>query len=170
MCDPADRFPGRRSGRSLLRGDRPTTGDTNVRPFPSACGTACPWRGGSAVGVQRADAATGSTAGAASATGSAAGWGSGSGSAAAASSRRLGRRLGGRRRPGEASAGGSATAVPAGAVASTLPTSTVSPSWTRISATTPSPGLGTPVSTLSVDISSSGSSRATSSPAASASG
>ena len=45
-----------------------------------------------------------------------------------------------------------------------MPTSTVSPSWTRIFATTPSPGLGTSVSTLSVEISSSDSSRAIGSP------
>ncbi len=57
-------------------------------------------------------------------------------------------------------AGASAGAAPSGAItASTVPTSTVSPSWTRICATTPSPGLGTSVSTLSVEISSSGSSR-----------
>ena len=66
---------------------------------------------------------------------------------------------------GGASAAGSATAEPAGAiVASTVPTSTVWPSATRIWLTTPSPGLGTSVSTLSVEISSSGSSRAIGSP------
>ena len=48
--------------------------------------------------------------------------------------------------------------------ASTVPTSTVSPSWTRISATTPAPGLGTSVSTLSVEISSRVSSSSTVSP------
>jgi hypothetical protein len=48
--------------------------------------------------------------------------------------------------------------------ASTVPTSTVSPSGTTICATTPSPGLGTSVSTLSVEISRSGSSRPTCSP------
>ena len=58
-----------------------------------------------------------------------------------------------------------APAEPAGPiVASTVPTSTVSPSWTKICVTTPSAGLGTSVSTLSVEISSSGSSRAISSP------
>ena len=61
--------------------------------------------------------------------------------------------------------GAAAGAAPSGAItASTVPTSTVSPSWTRIWATTPSPGLGTSVSTLSVEISSSGSSRPMCSP------
>jgi hypothetical protein len=45
-----------------------------------------------------------------------------------------------------------------------VPTSTVSPSWTRISCTTPLPGLGTSVSTLSVEISSSDSSASIGSP------
>jgi hypothetical protein len=49
-------------------------------------------------------------------------------------------------------------------VASTVPTSTVSPSWTKICVTTPSAELGTSVSTLSVEISRSGSSRAIESP------
>ena len=48
--------------------------------------------------------------------------------------------------------------------ASSVPTATVSPSATRISWSTPEPGLGTSVSTLSVEISSSGSSARTSSP------
>ena len=55
--------------------------------------------------------------------------------------------------------------APSGAItASIVPTSTVSPSWTRIFVTTPAPGLGTSVSTLSVEISSSGSSAAIVSP------
>jgi len=49
-------------------------------------------------------------------------------------------------------------------MARTVPTSTVCPSPTRISETTPSPGLGTSVSTLSVEISSSASSWAIASP------
>ena len=45
--------------------------------------------------------------------------------------------------------------MPSGAItASFVPTSTVSPSWTRISAITPDAGDGTSVSTLSVEISS----------------
>ena len=48
--------------------------------------------------------------------------------------------------------------------ASFVPTSTVSPSWTRIWVTTPLAGLGTSVSTLSVEISSSDSSASISSP------
>ena len=60
---------------------------------------------------------------------------------------------------------GAPTSAPGAAMrARTVPTSTVSPSWTRISATTPSAGLGTSVSTLSVEISSSGSSRPIGSP------
>ena len=48
--------------------------------------------------------------------------------------------------------------------ASTVPTSTVSPSGTRISVTTPEAGDGTSVSTLSVEISSSVSSASIVSP------
>ena len=47
-----------------------------------------------------------------------------------------------------------------------VPTSTVSPSWTRICCTTPEAGLGTSVSTLSVEISSSDSSASIGSPSA----
>ena len=58
-----------------------------------------------------------------------------------------------------------AAPAPSGAItASTVPTSTVSPSGTRIFATTPPAGLGTSVSTLSVEISRSDSSGATASP------
>ncbi len=49
-------------------------------------------------------------------------------------------------------------------VASTVPTSTVSPSGTTIPPSTPAAGAGTSVSTLSVEISSSGSSATTGSP------
>ena len=63
---------------------------------------------------------------------------------------------------GDSSCAGAAAPEPI--TASLVPTSTVSPSWTRICWTTPLPGLGTSVSTLSVEISSSGSSAATSSP------
>src|SRR5262249_14116906 len=45
-----------------------------------------------------------------------------------------------------------------------VPTSTVSPSWTRIWVSVPEAGLGTSVSTLSVEISSSGSSASICSP------
>ena len=45
-----------------------------------------------------------------------------------------------------------------------VPTGTVSPAWTRISAITPSYGLGISESTLSVDTSNSGSSNSTVSP------
>jgi hypothetical protein len=61
--------------------------------------------------------------------------------------------------------GGAAVAPASSPIsASLVPTGTVSPSWTRICATTPLPGLGTSVSTLSVEISSSGSSAWISSP------
>ena len=114
---------------------RATTGDTKVRPFPAAAGCACGSAWGAGVGA-------GGESGSAAAAGA-----TGSGAA------------------GAGSAAGSTTADPAGAItASTVPTSTVSPSATRISATMPSPGLGTSVSTLSVEISSSGSSWAIGSP------
>ena len=48
--------------------------------------------------------------------------------------------------------------------ASLVPTSTVSPSWTRICVSVPEAGLGTSVSTLSVEISSRDSSASTCSP------
>src|SRR6266508_1316728 len=63
---------------------------------------------------------------------------------------------------GGASGGGGAAAPASPPMrASSVPTSTVSPSGTRISLTTPLPGDGTSVSTLSVEISSSASSAAT---------
>ncbi len=67
-----------------------------------------------------------------------------------------------------AAGGGAAVAAPALSpiTARRTPTSTVSPSGTRISVTTPAAGDGTSESTLSVDTSKSGSSRATVSPTA----
>src|SRR6266508_2713031 len=113
---------------------RSTTGDTKVFPSPAP-----------SVGA----AAAGAGAGASS---FAAGAGSGSGSGAFSSS--AGAASG-------SSAAGAGASAPAGAItASFVPTSTVSPSWTRICCTTPSLGLGTSVSTLSVEISSSDSSTA----------
>ena len=142
---------------------RATTGETNVLPFPAAeavavaagAGAGSAGAAGAAMGGVRSGsgaAAVGSETGGASGTdatdserGGVSGTAAGTGSA------------------GAGSAG--ATAAPAGAMrARTVPTSTVSPSWTRISATTPSPGLGTSVSTLSVEISRSGSSRPIASP------
>jgi hypothetical protein len=62
-------------------------------------------------------------------------------------------------------AAGAAAAAPSPPTrASSVPTATVSPSWTRISLTTPEAGEGTSVSTLSVEISSSVSSASTRSP------
>ena len=55
-------------------------------------------------------------------------------------------------------------AAPSETTARTVPTSTVSPSGTRISDTTPPAGEGTSESTLSVETSNSGSSRSTGSP------
>ena len=132
---------------------RATTGETNVRPFPSPAGasTGAPATTGSATsGSLALDAGSAG----ASATGSASGCAACGSSTSSCS-------------PAGAGVGsGGAASPPAGRMsARTVPTSTVSPSWTRISATTPSPGLGTSVSTLSVEISSSGSSREMASPA-----
>ena len=71
------------------------------------------------------------------------------------------------RAPGAAAAASAGAAAPAPSAlttARTVPTSTVSPSWTRISARRPAAGDGTSESTLSVETSKSGSSRATASP------
>ena len=130
---------------------RATTGETNVLPLPlaaaaaagvtGAAGAGCGSEGcsGCAVGVTTvsADAAWSASA--------AASWVAGSG--------------------GASSAAGAPTSAPSGAiVASFVPTSTVSPSWTKISARTPVPGDGISVSTLSVEISSRDSSASTVSP------
>ena len=72
-----------------------------------------------------------------------------------------------RRRLPAPAASGRASAAPGSPDAITarvVPTATVSPSWTTIWPTTPAAGLGTSVSTLSVEISSRGSSAATASP------
>jgi hypothetical protein len=67
----------------------------------------------------------------------------------------------------DSGAGSAAPPSPFGPItAIVVPTATVSPSWARIRCTTPLAGLGTSVSTLSVEISSSASSAATSSPSA----
>src|SRR6187551_3177693 len=129
---------------------RATTGETNVLPLPLGASAGAVEAGGAA-------GAAGCSAGAV-ATGSVAADGAGSGAAASSAA-------GVSSWSGSAGSAGAAGAAPAAPItASTVPTSTVSPSWTRISATTPSPGLGTSVSTLSVEISSSGSSSATLSP------
>ena len=117
---------------------RATTGETNVLP------SAAPSVGAGGAGAAGAGAAA---CGAGAGSGAVSGSGSGSGAA------------------GGSSAAGAGGAEPAGPItASFVPTSTVSPSWTRICSTTPEPGLGTSVSTLSVEISSSDSSAAISSP------
>ena len=65
---------------------------------------------------------------------------------------------------GDGAAEAEAVPSPASTSASSVPTATVSPSGTRIFVTTPATGEGTSVSTLSVEISSSGSSAVTVSP------
>ena len=133
---------------------RATTGETKVRPFP-------------------ADAATGAvvaTAGGASALAAGTGWlagstGGGSAATTCSASGTGAAGCSGAVASGGAASGGAAASLPAGPIRPTsVPTSTVCPSATRISRRTPSPGLGTSVSTLSVEISSSGSSRAIASP------
>jgi hypothetical protein len=117
---------------------RATTGETKVRPLPEAgaAGAAATGGGVGAVGWAVSFAAASEASAASCVAGS-----------------------------GGASGAGAAGAAPSGAItASTVPTSTVSPSWTRIWTTTPSAGLGTSVSTLSVEISSNGSSRPICSP------
>ena len=71
-----------------------------------------------------------------------------------------------RRPPAGAGAGVAADGAPSPMTASFTPTSTVSPSGTRISVRTPAAGEGTSESTLSVETSKSGSSRSTASPTA----
>src|SRR5262245_8290937 len=129
---------------------RATTGETKLFPFPAASGAGAlgAWAGGGG--------ACSTDGGWAAWTGSA---GAGAGAGAAGSA------AGGVSAGGGVSEEGGAGADPGGAmVASTVPTSTVWPSGTRIWLTTPAPGLGTSVSTLSVEISSSGSSCAMVSP------
>src|ERR671936_285705 len=125
---------------------RATTGETNVLPFSVGAGGAGV---DGADGAESAEGATSPTPSLAAAIASSAACcvaGSGGASASCFSS--------------AAGAG----APPGAETASFVPTSTVSPSWTRICWRTPSPGLGTSVSTLSVEISSSASSAATDSP------
>ena len=109
---------------------RATTGEMNALPFA-----------GESTGAGAARSGWPAAAAGSRATGCAAGSG-GAGGAASGS--------------GPGSEGGGATAVPVSPPmrASTVPTSTVSPSVTRISLTMPEAGDGTSVSTLSVEISS----------------
>ncbi len=121
---------------------RATTGETKLFPFPLASPSS------SEGSLVVSDAAAG--AGVASSTVSAVGVVAGESLAAfdsAAACAVAG--------SGTSPSDDGATSVPSGAItASFVPTSTVSPSWTRISASTPDPGDGTSVSTLSVEISS----------------
>ncbi len=136
---PPRPVPGTRPTSTLCSAAmRATTGETKVLPSPAPSVGAGAEAGGAAVSA-------GCFSGAAcSATGS----GSGAGSSSA----------------GFSSAGAAGAAAPDPITASFVPTSTVSPSWTKICCSIPVPGEGTSVSTLSVEISSSGSSAATSSP------
>ena len=120
---------------------RATTGETKLLPFCWA-----------SAGVVAEVVGAGSGAGAGSTAGVSAGWTTSSAAGAGAS--------------GSGCAAGASAGAPASPpiTASFVPTSTVSPSWTRICVTTPLAGLGTSVSTLSVEISSSDSSAAISSP------
>src|SRR5579884_1435140 len=121
-----------------------TTGETNALPLPedcSAAGGAAEGSGAVGAGVSAGDAASASASAVA---------GSGASSAAGAG--------------GSGSAAGASAAAEPPICPSFVPTSTVSPSWTRICVSVPEAGLGTSVSTLSVEISSSGSSASTCSP------
>ncbi len=110
---------------------RATTGETKRAPLPAPSG---PGPAGS-VAAEGSAGGSGSAAGVASASGSGAATGSG-GSA------------------GSALGAAAGAVAPSGAIrASFVPTATVSPSGTRICCTTPLAGLGTSVSTLSVEIS-----------------
>ena len=114
---------------------RATTGEMNALPLD-----------GASVGAAASGAGSGATV-----------VGSGAGSDGAASGS-------GRSGPGCTGGAGVEAAVSPPMRASTVPTSTVSPSVTRISVTSPDAGDGTSVSTLSVEISSSVSSASTRSP------
>src|SRR4051812_25041163 len=124
---------------------RATTGETNVfspPPLPSAATGAGAGGGGGGGAVSGAGASPSELDGA---------------SASAAASCVAG--------SGGVSSAAGVVSAPSGPItASFVPTSTVSPSWTRICCTIPEPGLGTSVSTLSVEISSSDSSASTGSP------
>src|SRR3954451_4556312 len=123
---------------------RATTGDTKALPFSEpASAAAC--AGATGCWLLGAISPTPSLAAAIDASAAACVAGSGTGS-------------------GSGAAGSAAPAAAPPICASFAPTSTVSPSCTRICVTTPDAGLGTSVSTLSVEISRSGSSASTVSP------
>src|SRR5262245_23826534 len=123
---------------------RATTGETKLRSSPPP-----PFSAGAGAGAGAGAACCCGASGGVSTSASAATWDWSAASWVAGSG-------------GGSSCAGAAAPEPI--TASLVPTSTVSPSWTRICWSTPLPGLGTSVSTLSVEISSSGSSAATSSP------
>ena len=139
------------SARSLRTIGDSTSGSDARRPLASAGGDrrgAAGGGGGGAVPVAEAVAAVG--------------WRRGSGCwrGAGAAAPWLGRA------PQRVRPRTGAAAAPSPMTASFTPTSTVSPSGTRISVSTPAAGEGTSESTLSVETSKSGSSRSTASPTA----
>jgi len=112
-----------------------------------------------AVGGGAAGAGGGGAAGAGGGGAAGAGGGVSSGAGAAAG-------VAGSAAAAAGTSGVEAGAAPSPITASFTPTSTVSPSGTRISFRTPAAGEGTSESTLSVETSNSGSSRSTASPTA----
>src|SRR5436853_5828609 len=129
---------------------RATTGDTNALPLPLGVGAADGAGAADGSGAVGAGVSAGDAASASAAASAVAGAGASSAAGVGASG-------------SAASAAGASEADPP-IWPSFVPTSTVSPSWTRICVSVPDPGLGTSVSTLSVEISSSGSSASTCSP------
>src|SRR5579875_320309 len=132
-----------------------TTGESRLDVPPLASGPRSPGEDAARVGALAGSGDEGGGAG----LGAGAGGGGGGGGASAGGGAGSGSRA-----AGGAGAGAVPASEPAPTTASLVPTSTVSPSWTRISESTPSAGEGTSESTLSVDTSNSGSSCATWSP------
>src|SRR5437764_6092058 len=129
---------------------RATTGDTNALPLPLGVGAADGAGAADGSGAVGAGVSAGDAASASAAASAVAGAGASSAAGVGAS--------------GSAAPAAGASEADPPICPSFVPTSTVSPSWTRICVSVPEPGLGTSVSTLSVEISSSGSSASTCSP------
>ena len=144
---------------------RATTGET--KRAPSACPSSGSTGSGAGVGCAAGGSGSAATSSADGVSPSAPGGGGALGGRFLRGG--LGRRLLGWSSAAGASAAGAssgaATSAPSGAITAIfVPTATVSPSCTRICWTTPVAGLGTSVSTLSVEISSSVSSASMASP------
>ena len=158
---PRDAAAGARAGDLrlvdvVLGEERRTIGESTCAPAPSRCRPRCRLArrlcGGGGGSGRRLGAAwrVGGGGGVGAGVGGGGGGGGGAASAAGAGA--------------SAAAGASLDAACGGAVADhgqLTPTSTVSPSGTRISVSTPAAGDGTSESTLSVETSKSGSSRST---------